>query len=114
MQSIDTEVAMSSPQLISATPAGRELASREIDGTNDWTELAGRQNEGLEVSLLWSKTEDRVKVAVADSRQNEHFEFDVAGADALAAFNHPFAYAAGRGTCFGEAACDSLDLQPQS
>jgi hypothetical protein len=103
MQSIDMEVAMSSTQLISATPASRELASREIDGTNDWTELAERQNEGLEVSLLWSKKANRVKVAVADTRQNAQFEFDVAGADALAAFNHPFAYAG-----------DSLDLQPQS
>ena len=99
MQFTDTEVAMSSTQITS---------------TNDWTELAGRQNEGLEVSLLWSKSADRVKVAVADARQSEHFEFDVAGADALAAFHHPFAYAAGRGVCFGEAARDSLDLQPQS
>jgi hypothetical protein len=101
MQSIDMEVAMSSTQLITAAPAGRELASREIDATSDWTELAGRQNEGLEVSLLWSRSANRVKVAVADTRQNERFEFDVAGADALAAFHHPFAYA-------------SLDLQPQS
>ena len=92
---------MSSTQLITAAPAGLELASREIDGTNDWTELAGRENEGLEVSLLWSKTANRVKVAVADTRQNEQFEFEVPGADALAAFHHPFAYA-------------SLDLQPQS
>jgi hypothetical protein len=90
MQSIDTEVAMSSTQL---TSAGLELASREIDGTNDWTELAGRENEGIEVSLLWSRSANRVKVAVADARQNAQFEFDVAGADALAAFHHPFAYA---------------------
>jgi len=87
MQSIDTEVVMSSTQL---TSASLELASGEID----WTELAGRSNEGLEVSLLWSKSANRVKVAVADARQNEQFEFDVAGADALAAFHHPYAYAA--------------------
>jgi hypothetical protein len=93
MQSIDTEVAMSSTQFITAAPTGLELASREIDGTNDWTELAGRSNEGLEVSLLWSKSANRVKVAVSDARQNEQFEVDVAGADALAAFHHPFAYA---------------------
>jgi len=114
MQSIDTEVAMSSAQVTSATPASRELASGEIDGTNDWKELAGRRNHGLEVSLLWSKSADRVKVAVADATQNEQFEFDVAGADALAAFHHPFAYAAGRSLCFGEVARDSLDLQPLS
>ena len=78
---------MSTTQLASAR---LELASGEID----WTELAGRSNEGLEVSLLWSKSANRVKVAVADARQNEQFEFDVAGADALAAFHHPYAYAA--------------------
>ena len=71
------------------TSASLELAS----GETDWTELAGRENEGLEVSLLWNKSANRVKVAVADARQSEHFEFDVAGADALAAFHHPFAYA---------------------
>jgi hypothetical protein len=102
MQSIDTEVAMSSTQLTTAAPAGREFASREIDGTNDWTELAARANEGLEVCLLWSTSTGRVKVAVADARLDQHFEFDVAGADALAAFHHPFAYA------------DSLDPQPLS
>ena len=102
MQSIDMEVAMSSTQLTTAAPAGRELASREIDGTNDWTELSGRRNQGLEVSLLWSKSTNRVKVAVADARHDEQFEFEVAGADALAAFHHPFAFAG------------SLDQQPQS
>ena len=73
-----------------------------------WKELAGRANEGLEVSLLWSKSAGRVKVAVADARLEEQFEFDVAGADALAAFYHPFAYAAGRGLGFGTAMRESL------
>ena len=60
------------------------------------------RDEGLEISLLWSKTTDRVKVAVADARLDEQFEFDVAGADALAAFYHPFAFAASRGLSFGD------------
>jgi hypothetical protein len=88
MQSIDTEVAMNATPIIHTTSA-----VREIDGMDDWTELAGRENEGLEVSLLWSKSANRVKVAVADTRHDQQFEFDVAGADALAAFHHPFAYA---------------------
>ena len=82
----------------------REFASRE----SDWRELAGRENEGLEISLLWTKNGDRVKVAVADARLDEHFEFDVAGADALDAFYHPFAFAAGRGLGFGDAMRESL------
>ena len=79
-----------------------------------WKELAGRENEGLEISLLWNKSADRLKVAVADARLDEKFEFDVASADALAAFYHPFAYAADRGLGFGRAMRDSLDLQPQN
>jgi len=79
-----------------------------------WKELAGRENEGLEISLLWNKSADRLKVAVADARLDEKFEFDVASADALAAFYHPFAYAADRGPGFGCAMRDSLDLQPQN
>ena len=79
-----------------------------------WKELAGRENEGLEISLLWNKSADRLKVAVADARLDEKFEFDVARADALAAFYHPFAYAADRGLGFGCAMRDSLDLQPQN
>ena len=80
----------------------------------DWNELAVRKNEGLEVSLLWSKSAGLVKVAVDDATLDEQFEFDVAGADALAAFYHPFAYAAGRGLDFGSAMRESLDLQPQN
>lgn len=80
----------------------------------DWRELASRDNDGLEVSLLWSKSADRIKVIVADSRLEDEFQLDVAGADALAAFYHPFAFAAGQGLCFGDATDDSLDLQLQA
>jgi len=58
-----------------------------------WTELASRANGGLEISLLWNKSSDRVKVAIADTTLDQRFDIDVAGADALAAFYHPFAYA---------------------
>ena len=68
-----------------------------------WSELAVRENDGLAVSLLWSRATGRVKVAVVDARLDEQFEFHVAGADALAAFHHPFAYAAGLGASFGDA-----------
>lgn len=85
-----------------ATRTQNEGAVRSsVCPNNEWDELASRENDGLEVSLLWSKTVGCVKVAVADVRLDERFEFDVAGADALAAFYHPFAFAAGRGLCFG-------------
>ena len=57
-----------------------------------WRELASRDNDGLEVSLLWSKSADRVRLVVADTRLEVVFELDVAGVDALAAFYHPFSY----------------------
>jgi hypothetical protein len=81
---------------------------------SDWRELASRDTDGLEISLLWSKAADRVKVTVADSRLDESFELDIAGADALAAFHHPFAYAASRGLGFADERRESLDLQTQS
>ena len=55
-----------------------------------------------------------MKVTVADSRLDESFELDIAGADALAAFHHPFAYAADRGIGFADALRESIDLQTQS
>jgi hypothetical protein len=58
-----------------------------------WTELASREADGLAVTLLWSRTSNRVKVSVADERLDEAFEVEVAGAEALAAFYHPFSYA---------------------
>ena len=67
-----------------------------------WSELAVRENDGLAVSLLWSRGTGRVKVAVVDAQLDEQFEFHVPGADALAAFHHPFAYATGLGASFGD------------
>ncbi len=58
-----------------------------------WKELAVRENDGFEVALVWSRSTGQVKVVVADTRLRQQFEFEVAGADALAAFHHPFAYA---------------------
>ena len=43
-----------------------------------------------------------MKVAVVDAHLDEQFEIHVAGAHALDAFHHPFAYAAGLGCSFGE------------
>jgi hypothetical protein len=81
---------------------------------DDWRELAQREGDGIEVRLLWSKSTDRVKVIVVDSKFDEEFVFDVAGADALAAFNHPFAYLPSQG--FGPIEVDrgSLNLRSQA
>ena len=78
----------------------------------DWRELAQREGDGIEVRLLWSKSADRVKVTVTDSRFDEEFVLDVAGADALAAFNHPFAYLPSGALDALEA--DLIDLRQQA
>jgi hypothetical protein len=58
-----------------------------------WTDLADRESDGIEVTLLWNSASGRVKVAVRDTKLGRGFELDVDGADALSAFHHPFAYA---------------------
>ena len=65
--------------------------------TDDRRELAVRASNGIEVSLFWSKSANRVTVEVFDEQLGDAFEFEVDGADALEAFNHPYAYAGGRG-----------------
>jgi hypothetical protein len=59
----------------------------------DWVELAKRASNGVEVVLLWSRTSQRVKVAVSDERICHHLDFDVAGGNALRAFYDSFAIA---------------------
>jgi hypothetical protein len=59
-------------------------------------ELASRTSDGIEVTLYWTKATNRITVAVRDSHIDETLEFDVAGGDALDAFNHPYAHAATR------------------
>ena len=85
-----------------------------LSAGNDWRELALREGDGIEVRLLWSRSADRVKVTVADAKFDEEFEIDVASADALAAFNHPFAYASSRGFGSVEAESASLNLHSQA
>jgi hypothetical protein len=57
-------------------------------------ELAHRTGDGIEVTLLWTMSTNRVEIAVADTHSGEELEFEVDGSRALDAFNHPYAYAA--------------------
>ena len=60
---------------------------------NDRRELAHRSNDGIEVTLFWSKPSNRVTIAVLDSHSDESLEFEVDAGAALDAFKHPYAYA---------------------
>lgn len=65
-----------------------------MSATTERRELAHRTGNGIDVSLLWTKSTNRVTIAVADTHSGEKLEFEVAGSRALDAFNHPYAYAA--------------------
>jgi hypothetical protein len=56
-------------------------------------ELDRRQCHGLDVRLVWELRTNTISVIVEDERSGESMAFEVAGADALAAFHHPYAYA---------------------
>lgn len=56
-------------------------------------ELAQRTNDGINVRLLWRPDTNRVAIALEDERSGQFLWFEVDGADALAAFRHPYAYA---------------------
>ncbi|HEY1317373.1 MAG TPA: hypothetical protein VGF10_09170 [Gaiella sp.] len=94
--------------------ASHSITNGALTPIDDWRELASREGDGLAITLLWSKAADRVKVTVADSRLDDEFELHIAGAEALAAFHHPFAYAAGHGIAIADPLRDSFHLQTQS
>jgi hypothetical protein len=71
-----------------ATCTTAELAVRELDR---------RTNDGIDVRLLSNPHTNGVSIAVDDSRAGESFELEVHAADALAAFQHPYAHAATAG-----------------
>jgi hypothetical protein len=56
-------------------------------------ELDHRSSDDIEVKLLWSSRTNRVFVSVLERRSEALFEFEVAPAQALEAFQHPYAYA---------------------
>jgi hypothetical protein len=79
-----------------------QTTSRDLEEESDMTattvterrELAHRTNDGIEVTLFWSKATNRVTIAVLDSHSDTGMEFDVIASAALDAFKHPYAYAA--------------------
>jgi len=55
-------------------------------------ELAYRNQNGLEVTLLWDRSFNQVSVEVVDELDESGFRLPIAGHLALDAFNHPYAY----------------------
>ena len=65
--------------------------------TQDRRELDHRYTNGIDVTLSWSPTDDRLYVTVLDDAGDD-FELLVDAREALDAFAHPYAYAAHRET----------------
>jgi hypothetical protein len=60
---------------------------------NTVRELAYRESEGLEVTLLWRPDDDALSVLVVDTRSRNCFMLPAERDHALDVFNHPFAHA---------------------
>ena len=56
-------------------------------------ELAHRNQNGLDVTLLWDPRSDEVSVEVVDHLEDSGFRLPIPGHLALDAFHHPYAYA---------------------
>jgi hypothetical protein len=56
-------------------------------------ELDHRENDGIEVSLLWNRVDNSLSVRVIDAKTHERFRLAVRADEAMDVFRHPFAYA---------------------
>jgi hypothetical protein len=63
------------------------------DTISRFKELDYRENDGIEVSLLWSRIDNSLTVRVVDTKTDEKFRLAVQAHDAMDVFRHPFAYA---------------------
>jgi hypothetical protein len=84
------------PTAASHEPKGTSMTGTRPDSAS--RELAYRVSDGLEVALLWHERDDVVSVMVLDSKTGDSFELVLGdNENPLAAFHHPYAYAAHRG-----------------
>ena len=68
--------------------------SSGMASTSSHRELHHRNNDGIDVWLMWDPGTDAVHVRVRDSKADSAFEIPVtAPASAMDVFHHPFAYA---------------------
>jgi hypothetical protein len=68
--------------------------NQTIDNSDTAVELARRRGDGLVITLLWHRPDNRLEVVVADARSGASFALATeSGREALDVFYHPFAYA---------------------
>lgn len=74
-------------------------------------ELASRASNGIEVTLLWNRRSDDLRVCVNDTHTGVYFELRAERDDALDVFRHPYAYAAARGIAYDECPAAASDTE---
>jgi hypothetical protein len=67
--------------------------TRKLKTSGLFEELDYRENDGITISLLWSRADNSLSVFVVDAKTEEQFELRVEACEAIDAFRHPFAYA---------------------
>jgi hypothetical protein len=77
-----------------------EVAPGPDTTDKNMTDLAYRRSADIEVTLLWHRTNGELTVSVTDTASGDSFELPVSPNDALAAFHHPYAYAAAHGLAY--------------
>ena len=83
---------MTRASTLSAPP--RDRHSSGMASTSSHRELHHRNNDGIDVWLMWDPGTDAVHVRVRDGKAGNAFEIPVsAPASAMDVFHHPFAYA---------------------
>jgi len=83
---------MTRASTLSAAP--RDRHSSGMASTSSHRELHHRNNDGIDVWLMWDPGTDAVHVRVRDAKAGSAFEVPVsAPASAMDVFHHPFAYA---------------------
>jgi len=66
-------------------------------------ELAYRESNGLEVTLLWHEATDELRVCVCDQVRGAYFEVVAPAEEALEVFYHPYAYASSTDVHYADA-----------
>ena len=72
--------------------------------STDIHELDHRETDGVDVSLLWTRSTNAVSVVVRDAKTGDEFVLGVDPAHARDAFHHPYAYAARSGIAYAAGA----------
>jgi hypothetical protein len=74
-------------------PTPVEEAMTPFARSENVEELDYRENDGIAVSLLWNRNDNRLSVVVEDSQLDESFTLAARADNARDVFTHPYAYA---------------------